>query len=208
MMGKKITFDSQGFSLEGKLKSIAPTQVALITHPHPLYGGDMDNPVVGVVSRAYQNNGWSTLRFNFRGTGNSDGEFDNGLGEQEDVDAAIAYLSRTGFQKIELAGYSFGAWVLAARARKRIGHPHAMRFIAPPVAFMDFKPIDRLEGLKQVIVGTNDEFAPLDQVEPLISRWNSLALFNVIDGADHFYWNQMNEIQTLIESSVDKANSQ
>lgn len=204
-MEKIITFDSQAFSLKGKLTSIAPTQAAVITHPHPLYGGDMDNPVVGIVSKAYQNNGWSTLRFNFRGTGSSDGEFDNGMGEQEDVDAAIAYLTRTGFQEIELAGYSFGAWVLAARARKRAGHPHPMRFIAPPVAFMDFKPIDHLEGLKQVVVGTNDEFAPLDQIEPLIPRWNSKAQFNVIDGADYFYWNQMKELQKIFEISVDKA---
>ena len=205
-MEQKITFDSQGLSLEGKLTAVTTARTAIITHPHPLYGGDMDNPVVGIIAKAYQNNGWSTLCFNFRGTGNSEGEFDEGIGEQEDVAAAIAYLTRKGAQDIEMAGYSFGAWVLASMARKLAGRSCPMRFIAPPVAFMDFKKVDHLDELKQVVVGTKDEFAPHGQVESLISRWNSKAELNVIDHADHFYWNQMDELQKVIERSIPRAN--
>lgn len=204
-MEKKITLNRQGLCLEGKLTTIAPTRAAIITHPHPLYGGDMDNPVVETISKAYQNNDWSTLRFNFRGTGNSEGKFEDGIGEQKDVDAAISYLTRAGFQDIELAGYSFGAWVLASRAQKLMDQPQAMRLIAPPVAFIDFKEIHRLEGLKQVVVGTKDEYAPRDQVELLMPLWNPEAEFNVIDHADHFYWHQMGELQKVIELSIGKA---
>lgn len=201
-MEEKITFTSQGYALVGRLASIAPTQAAIITHPHPLYGGDMDNPVVETVSKAYQKKGWSTLCFNFRGTGTSEGAYDNGFGEQKDVAAAISFLTYAGIQDIELVGYSFGAWVLADRARNVVGDSHPMRFIAPPVAFMDFEPIIHLEGLKQVVVGTNDDFAPLDQVESLIPRWNSTAEFNVIENTDHFYWNQMDKLSKVIEASI------
>lgn len=206
-MEQHITFNCQDLVLEGKLTFKAPASAAIITHPHPLYGGDMENAVVSTISKAYQNNGWSTLRFNFRGTGRSQGEFDNGIGEQKDVDAAIAYLVHKGIQHIELAGYSYGAHVLASRARHCVDHPLPMRFIAPPVAFMDFTPIVHMEGLKQVVVGTNDEFAPLGMVESLIISWNSKAQLNVIENTDHFYWNKMDELQQVLETSLKSFKS-
>lgn len=205
-MERHITFECQGLVLEGKLNALASDNAAVITHPHPQYGGDMDSAVVETISKAYQNRGWSTLCFNFRGTGKSQGEFDNGVGEQKDVDAAIAYLTTQGVQEIELAGYSFGAYVLACRAQQMTSH-HPMRFIAPPVAFIDFKPIHQVEGLKQVIVGTNDEFAPVDQIKSLTPHWNLKAKLNVIGNADHFYWNALDELQKILEDAINKAKS-
>lgn len=201
-MEKRVTFRCQGFILEGIYHLINPAQAAVITHPHPVYGGDMHNAVVDTIAAAYQKRGWSTLRFNFRGTGNSQGSFDHGKGEQADIDAAIAYLTEKGVRKIELAGYSFGAWVLARRAKHTSEIDHGMRFVAPPVAFLDFGRIDTIQALKQVIVGTRDEFAPYDQVVSLTSHWNSTAELNAIDDADHFFGNHMASLQKVMETSI------
>lgn len=203
-MERTVTFESRRLQLEGKLDLSDSSHGAIITHPHPQYGGDMDNAVVETITKAYQHNGWSTLRFNFRGTGNSQGRFDGGIGEQEDVDAAIAYLSSQGVTAIELTGYSYGAFVLAGWAQQTGNHPYPMRLVAPPVAFMDFSNISRLNGLKQVVVGTHDEFAPLSQVERLVPSWNSEARFNVIENTDHFYWNSMDKLQKLLEDEIDQ----
>lgn len=197
-----ITFPCQDIVLEGLFATKSPDHAAVITHPHPMYGGDMNNGVVETISKAYQDNGWSTLRFNFRGTGTSRGSFDNGKGEQKDVAAAINWLRESGFKTLELAGYSFGAWVLACLARQKGNDLPPMRFVAPPVAFIDFSPVSRLNGLRQVILGTKDEFAPLGQCESLMPQWNPRADFSVIEGADHFYWNRMDELQHILKNSI------
>lgn len=201
-MERRVTFSCQDFDLEGLYHRIDPVQAAVITHPHPVYGGDMNNAVVDTIAAAYQRRGWSTLRFNFRGTGNSQGSFDHGKGEQADIDAAIAYLTEKGVRRIELAGYSFGAWVLARRSQHALEIDQGMRFVAPPVAFLDFGHIVNIQALKQVIVGTRDAFAPYDQVVSLTSHWNSTAELNTIDDADHFFGNHMAPLQTVIETSI------
>ncbi len=162
----------------------------------------MHNAVVETIAKAYGDNGWSTLRFNFRGAGRSDGLFDNGIGELSDLDGAIGLVQTKGVVDIELAGYSFGAWVMACWARNA-DHDHLpMRFIAPPVAFIDFKPVQPIPGLRQVVIGTGDDFAPLSQCESLTAQWNPEAEFNVIPDADHFFWNQMDTLQNILQSSI------
>ena len=110
-MEEKITLTAGRYRLEGYWQAGARGTGAVITHPHPLYGGTMNNPVVETVQSAYQQYGYATLRFNFRGVGGSQGNFDNGLGEQNDVRAAISYVENMDVSAIDLAGYSFGAWV-------------------------------------------------------------------------------------------------
>ena len=98
---------------KGFMTAVQGTMGAVISHPHPLMGGDMRNPVVEILAESLFAGGLSTLRFNFRGVGMSEGVFDEGRGEQEDVLAAVTYLERQGIREIVLAGYSFGAWVNA-----------------------------------------------------------------------------------------------
>lgn len=205
-MEQNVTFRCQDIELEGLWAAQSPTSATIITHPHPLYGGDMYNAVVETVSSAYQNKGWSTLRFNFRGVGRSEGTFDNGIGEQEDLTTAIDFLNSKGVSHIELAGYSFGAWVLACHARdaKWAGIP--MRFIAPPVGFIDFNPIHPIPGLLQVIVGAGDELAPQKHCESIATRWNPQVKVDVLPGADHFFWNQMNTLQKVLEANISLIN--
>jgi alpha/beta superfamily hydrolase len=201
-MEAAITFNCQGLALAGRLASVSSSKCAVITHPHPLYGGDMDNPVVKILAEAYRQKGWSTLRFNFRGTGASQGRFDNGQGERLDIDAAIAHLKANGFQSIELAGYSYGAWVLARWSQKRSNHPHTIRLVAPPVAFMDFDDVQTIPGLTQVVVGSRDDIAPPHLVESRMPAWQPQAELNVIRQADHFFGGYLQALQEIITGRI------
>ncbi len=94
-------------------KKLSKTQGAIITHPHPLYGGDMANPVVESLVAVYNRKNFTTLRFNFRGVRGSEGNHDKGIGEQVDILAAVKFLTNQGMKSIHIVGYSFGSWVLA-----------------------------------------------------------------------------------------------
>lgn len=110
---EKVFFLSGGHRLEGLYTPGTDEKGVVVTHPHPLYGGDMNNPVVATVANAYRRRGYGTLRFNFRGVGLSKGHHDDGNGEQADVRAAAAWMAEKGMTCLHLAGYSFGAWVNA-----------------------------------------------------------------------------------------------
>jgi hypothetical protein len=157
----------------------------------------MHNNVVDTVSRAYQENGCTTLRFNFRGVGGSQGSYSDGIGEQEDVRAAVSYLADIGARQIDLAGYSFGAWVnaLAVKNGLRVAN---MIMVSPPVAFIDFKSISELGSLGLIVTGSRDDIAPADMVEKLYPAWNPTAKFEVISGADHFYGGYQDRLEAVL----------
>ena len=106
---EEVTIHCNNVRLEGRLNRYPSEKGVVVTHPHPLYGGNMENPVVGQIVQSYFEKGFTTLRFNFRGTGKSSGMFDNGVGELDDVRAALLYLKESGVNDLHLAGYSFGA---------------------------------------------------------------------------------------------------
>ena len=112
-MEEKIQFNSGELSIEGRISRGQGSRAVVLTHPHPQFGGDMYNPVVESIGHVYQRQGITTLRFNFRGVGSSQGSYGNGIGEQEDVLAAMRCLRENGHGPIDLPGYSFGAWVNA-----------------------------------------------------------------------------------------------
>lgn len=197
-MEKTVTFDCQGIPLEGLLHTADNRRAAIVTHPHPLYGGDMNAPVVAAIARVYQDRDWTTLRFNFRGTQGSQGNYDNGIGEQEDIDAAIAFLNASGARQIDLVGYSFGAWVLALWATRKTDHGHRIHLVAPPVAFIDFKDVGTIKGFKNAIVGSLDELAPVKRIETLLPFWHPKAALKVVQNADHFFWDHMDELKQAI----------
>jgi len=201
-MDTRITFGTSGLYLEGRLNHNGFSQAALITHPHPLYGGDMDNSVVSLVADTYAREGWSTLRFNFRGAGNSEGQFDDGIGEQEDVRTAIQYLRHEGYERIDLAGYSFGAWVLAEWARKQHAHPHRLIFLAPPVAFIHFGQRSAIPGLAHVFVGSLDDLAPSEQIASALPQWHPDARLCVIPGGDHSFWGHFQSLQHAMAEAI------
>jgi alpha/beta superfamily hydrolase len=193
MRENNIRFRSDEWEIEGLYHSENTIKGAVITHPHPLYGGDMFNPVVAAIIAAYQKSGFATLRFNFRGTGKSSGSYDDGTGEQADVAGAVDFLRRDGLTEIHLSGYSFGAWVNAMALQGGL-LVQEMTMVAPPVAFIDFEDGIRLPMLSTVVAGSRDEFAPAERIRPLMSQWNHDARLDVIEGADHFFFGFFDEI--------------
>jgi uncharacterized protein len=202
MAERRIFISSGNLKLEALLDLVDGTAGVVVTHPHPLYGGDMGNGVVESIVRVYRSKGYSTLRFNFRGAGTSQGRFDEGRGEQEDVRSAILFLASHGKTKIDLAGYSFGAWVNAL-AMPTHSLVNRLLLVSPPVAFLDFSAVGYLAPLKLVVAGSHDQFAPLERARALLPTWNPEARFEVITGADHFYWGYAEELETILADFLD-----
>ena len=201
-MVEKIKFLSENYEIEGLLNKRDKNKGVVITHPHPLYGGDMYNLVVETIVHVYNIKGYSTLKFNFRGVGKSRGQYDNGVGEQKDVLAALSFLADMGMERIDLAGYSFGAWVNAHVAILEGIFVEDMVMVSPPVGFMDFHAISAMNVLKFVITGSRDDIAPADAVKKMLSTWNSDARFEIIDGADHFYGGYLGELESVLSSCI------
>ena len=192
-MDEKVTIASRGAALEGRIHRRHSNTGVVITHPHPLYGGDMYNPVVEAIESAYGKAGFTTLRFNFRGTGSSTGRHEQGAGEQADVIAAVDHLRAAGPASIHLSGYSFGAWVNAMALQNDLA-VDGLTMVAPPVAFIEFAPDIRLPNLSKVVAGSRDEFAPPDLIRPQLAAWNPDANLEIIDGADHFFFGHLNAV--------------
>ena len=198
-MVKKVRFFSENFEIEGLFSKKDEKKGVVVTHPHPLYGGDMYNLVVETIVHVYNIKGYSTLKFNFRGVGGSQGTYDNGDGEQKDVLAALSFLGDMGMEQIDLAGYSFGAWVNAHAVQEDVSVKN-MVMVSPPAGFMDFSTIGSMECLKFVVTGSRDDIAPADVVKQMCSVWNPNARFVVIDGADHFYGGYLNQLEAVLVS--------
>jgi len=197
-----ITLTADGAILEGRLYQASLERAVIITHPHPLYGGDMDNNVVVVIAEAFAQQEWSTLRFNFRGVGKSTGQYADGIGEQNDIQAAIDYLILKGFQTIDLAGYSFGAWVLTGWARKNATHLHRLFLVSPPVAFVDFDDHSPIPGLYHIFTGSRDDLAPPRPIQKSLPQWHFRAQLTVIADADHFFWGHAQTLQKEIAVAI------
>lgn len=202
MREDKIIFHSGEWEIEGLYHFDNPTKGAVITHPHPLYGGDMLNPVVEAIVTAYQQRGYTTLRFNFRGTGKSTGTHDQGVGEQVDVAGAVDFLKSEGVGEIHLSGYSFGAWVNALALQGELS-VQGVTMVAPPVAFIDFIDGLRLPSLSAVVAGSHDEVAPPDLIRPLMDQWSPDARIDIIDGADHFFFGFLDEVTRRLVQVIE-----
>jgi len=200
-MEQRISFLSEDYQLEGLLDKSSLENGVVITHPHPLYGGDMHNFIVDLAARAYQKKGFTTLKFNFRGTGKSQGSYDDGTGEQQDVRAVISTLKQMGIKNIDLAGYSFGAWVNALAISKS-DVVENMVMVSPPVGFVDFGPVHSIPCLKLVVTGSRDDVSPADRIKSLHPSWNPKAHLEIIAGADHFYSGCLDELESVLTSHI------
>lgn len=188
-----------GIRLEAIFHRGETAATAIITHPHPLYGGTMHNYVLEAIESVYQANRYATLRFNFRGVGNSGGAYSKGKGEVADVVSALAYAREMGAERILLAGYSFGAWVNAHVPANRL--PDKMVMVSPPVALMDFSGIAALASLKLVITGENDDIAPPSLIKKHLPGWNPEAVFRVIENTDHFYGAALPALKAILDEN-------
>ena len=200
-MEERITFNADDITLEGILKRNNTEKGVVLAHPHPLYGGNMFDFVVESAANAFWDKGYTTLKFNFRGVGKSQGHFDNGRGEQEDLKAAIRCLVDLDLTKIDLAGYSFGTWVISQldHTSLNIG---GLYYISPPMGLMDFGGIESMNALKLVVTGSVDEYAPPAVLKRNLEKWNSAAHLEVIEGSDHFYGGFHLELENIFSAHL------
>ena len=172
----------------------APRGGAVICHPHPLYGGDMDNPVVVRLVEVFGELGLATIRFNFRGVGRSTGAHGGGVDERHDVEAARVHVaSLAGAERAAiLAGYSFGAAVVGNVAAQHGGLAGVV-LVAPPLARVDptsFAGLAPFGDRLLVIAGSDDEICPLDAVARLRDSVPH-ATVEIIEGANHFFFGKL-----------------
>lgn len=202
-MEQKVTIPCGDIQLEGRFQPASEEKGVVITHPHPLYGGDMHNSVVESVTQAYARRGYSTLRLNFRGVGASGGVFDDGQGEQLDILAGIDFLQLAGIRVTDLAGYSFGAWVLAKLSPLPDGIDR-MLMVSPPVAFMDFSDINPLLPEVQAITGSLDDFAPPTGVEKWLAACTPAGDMTIIQEADHFFSGRLDRLEKALLQAISR----
>ncbi|MFI5330888.1 MAG: alpha/beta hydrolase [Desulfobaccales bacterium] len=180
-------------TLEGRFLAGATGPGVVITHPHPRFGGSMNNNVVWTAERAFHHRGFATLCFNFRGVGRSTGTYGEGEAEAADVAAALNFLGERTPGPLYLVGYSFGAFV-AGRALLQGLAVRAAVFIAPPIAFMDLSWLPGVPGLRLVVAGDQDDLCPLPDLRGLLAKTVAAPEIRVIAGADHFFGGREEEL--------------
>lgn len=196
MKEESVFFNAGHLKIEGKYADSGSEKGVVIAHPHPQMGGSMWNNVVETMVASFFSKGYSTLRFNFRGVGRSEGHFDNGIGEQEDILAAAEYLVSKNKEEIVLAGYSFGAWITVKVAGQHKGFRDII-LVSPAVDFFefDFSECDGKIGL--MTCGDEDPFASIDFLSSLADQVH--AQLETVKGADHFYVGQEKALATILD---------
>jgi uncharacterized protein len=177
-----------------------PNFVAVVCHPHPLFGGTMHNKVVYQAAKAIHQRGASVLRFNFRGVGQSEGAYDRGQGEQGDVRAAIDYLAEEfPGRPILAAGFSFGSSVglRVGCGDARVGQLIGMGL---PVDNIDFSFLRGCTKPKLLIQGGNDQFGSRASMDALFATIPEAKRLVVVDGADHFFTGKLDAVGSAIDT--------
>jgi len=180
----------------------APAFVAVVCHPHPLYGGTLHNKVTHRVAATLHGLGAAVLRFNYRGVGQSAGTYDRGEGELDDARAALAFLrTRHPDARAWSAGFSFGSWVAS---RLAAGDPGIERLIlvAPPVHTQTFAEMETLATPKLVIQGTADEVCKPENLAKRFPAWSEPKRLIEVPGASHFFDKQLAALSDAILEGV------
>lgn len=177
--------------------------VAVICHPHPQFGGTLDNKVVFSLFRAYRELGLITVRFNFRGVGASQGSYADGLGEQQDLLAVLAWLRQQGrFSALTLAGFSFGSSVATAVWPQALALGWSgveLLLIAPPVTRF-LLPDQPLPKVARVAYGDSDEVVDPHQIAQWLDQYGQAAEIVAFPSAGHFFHGQLTELTQWVAS--------
>lgn len=174
--------------------------VAIICHPHPLYGGTMNNKVVTTLARAFNSVGLSSIRFNFRGVGQSEGEYTGGKGETADVITIAQWASQhfPGYD-LWLAGFSFGSYV-ACLATAQLPQTKRLITIAPPVRGFTFDHWPAISCPWLVVQGEKDEVISPDAVYAWAEHFNPQPQLVKIADASHFFHGKLGELRRIVEA--------
>ena len=197
---EKITIAGPAGSIAARLARADDDRgdyIAIVCHPHPLHGGSMDNKVVYYTARALREVGMAVLRFNFRGVGASEGEFDNAIGEQQDLAAVAAWAAaHYPHRALLLAGFSFGAYVAAAKAQDLAAR--RLLSIAPPIHKYDFDGL-HITMPWLVIMGDADEVVPVVAVRQWLRTAAAQREVVWMKGAGHFFHGQLPQLAAHIK---------
>jgi hypothetical protein len=192
------------------------THAALVCHPHPLFGGTLHNKVVFHTMKALNSFGFPVLRFNFRGTGLSQGEHDRGGGEVEDVRTALDWLHSEFRRPLIFAGFSFGAAVglRAACADPRVRAAIGLGVPVVPVAADAEEPrvytyefLQECTKPKLFVSGARDQFGPRATVEALVASLPEPKKLVLIEGGDHFFAGRLRELRETVEGWIRDTTS-
>jgi uncharacterized protein len=185
-----------------------PKFVAVVCHPHPLFGGTMHNKVVFQAAKTLHQRGATVLRFNFRGVEQSDGIHDRGVGELDDVRTAVTFLA-TEFpgRPILVAGFSFGSWIGLrvgcedARVTRLVG-------LGLPVNHVDASYLRVCAKPKLLMQGANDQYASPGAIKALFATLAEPKCLVIVDDADHFFTGHLDEVGAAITLWLDALHSQ
>ena len=207
----EVTINGPEGRLEGRYThSTAPNApIALFLHPHPLYGGTMNNKVVYALYHTFSERGFSCLRFNFRGVGRSQGDYSRGEGELSDAAAALDWLQtyNDNASSCWIVGFSFGAWIAMQLLMRR---PEIGGFIsvAPPAGKEDFSFLAPCPSSGLIVNGDRDEHAPPEPTAKLVNKLRQQKGISidhaVIEGANHFFSDMIDTLSERVGTYVDE----
>jgi hypothetical protein len=207
---RSLFLDGPAGRLEALLNAGSPaaTHAALVCHPHPLFGGTLHNKVVFHTMKALHSFGFPVLRFNFRGTGLSEGEHAHGAGEVVDVRAALDWLEREYTLPVIFAGFSFGAAV-GLRAACPDPRVTALIGLGLPVTPIDDRTYDfdflrSCTKPKLFVSGSRDQFGPPGKLESLVNSFAEPKKLVRIEAGDHFFEGRLKEVRQVIEQWISE----
>jgi alpha/beta superfamily hydrolase len=185
---RKLWIEGPAGRIEAALRvAQTPRATAVVAHPHPLHGGTLHNPVVFHAERSLNRAGLTTLRFNFRGVGSSDGEHDKGEGEVSDVAAAVNWMRGLADElPLLLVGYSFGAWC-AIRHAATNENVRGLIAIGLPVSQFPLSGLERLPCPLAVVQGSHDEFGTAERVQAFLEDYKPDADVRIVEGTTHLF---------------------
>lgn len=193
----------------GKLECITDVPAAaearaatiIICHPHPQFGGTMNNKVVTIMERSLRELGLNTVRFNFRGAGASEGEYDEGFGETDDLLAVAAWVRRTRpTDVLWLGGFSFGSYI-TLRAAKDL-QPALLISIAPPARRYAFAQLQHPRCPWLVIQGDEDDIVSVEDVRQWVQSTQPRPDLVVMEHAGHFFHRRLMDLRSLLQERV------
>ena len=199
--GEKLLLDGAAGVIEAQISYPEDFQrggpIAVICHPHPLYGGSMSNKVVFMISRTFIEMGVATLCFNFRGVGKSQGSFDEGRGESEDLQMVVDWFRQQHPDSpVWLAGFSFGAYVAAHACEAVV--PERLLLVAPPVSMFDFSAIEPIQVPYMVVQGAKDEIISPEVVGEWVVAQSKKPTYHWMSDAGHFFHGNLNTLRSTI----------
>ena len=208
----EVIFNGPDGRLEGRYhhSKVPNAPIALLLHPHPQHGGTMNNKVVYGLYHTFVKRGFSTLRFNFRGVGRSQGKFDNGQGELSDAASALDWMQtyNPNAGACWVGGFSFGAWIGMQLLMRR---PEIDGFVsvAPPANIYDFTFLAPCPSSGLIVHGNSDELVPEASVAKLAAKLgtqkNIKVRYRTVEGANHFFGTHMDPLTELVDQYLGES---